>query len=80
MPKYSNLVPAVNWFFTHANPADNQKLVCHRLALFATNADGEVVGLIPVDGIDQKSPKFVAVPPNVGGRYVYAESESELHN
>jgi len=70
--KYSQIVPALDWFFVHRDSASDRPPTVWRIAVWAIDDEGQVQGLISVSGPGQATPKFVR-PPSIPGAYLYID-------
>jgi hypothetical protein len=79
---YQTIIPAVDWFFVHANSLPAKPYTVHRLACWALTPDGRVEGLLAVSsGVGEPrsgncSARLVA-PPSVQGEYLHLSELSE---
>jgi hypothetical protein len=82
MAKFSCIIPAKDWFFVFKGTQG--KSVVNRIAVWAMNESGEVMGLIggiDVRGNENTTQKLVSIPP-VPGLYLHKDqlSPDELNS
>jgi len=74
---YSNLIPAVDWFFVYKKAMTSNDLVVCPVPAFAIDKDGNVIGLIPVEQSGGKPPRLASPPPYINGAYVHRDQLTE---
>ncbi len=79
-PKYTQILPAPDWFFVHGGPRASDPPTVWHVAAWGLTPEGEAVGLVGAFGQDQgnagMAPKLVSVPP-VPGSYLHRDQLNE---
>lgn len=80
---YKQIIPATDWFHVEYKKTQNN-LCMYRIVAWGLTEEGQVIGLISVngsqqnDGLNNKMARLVTVPPTGGGMYKHRDELSEL--